>query len=339
MNQDSDKSAAARPEKSAPVAAIGPSQKLLFVALVLSAAAILFALWLYFFALSKAQAEIHSLQAKVQTGETELVQVQSTRRSNDQRVIDMSARQGVLRDELLAQAQRLALIESAVQEQEDIRQEGHRQLRLDEVELLLVIAKARLELAGDQSSALKAYRLAEQVLLGLNEPNLLNLHQSLQQEIEAIESLPADPRVQANQYLDELQVFIDHHSEPAKRQSTSSPEQSLFDKLLHRLVQVRDRQALELIAPQDRHHAQIAATLEIGLARTAMERRDLVALQQALNRLQQWLPRLIGDTDELKNAQTRITELETLNFEQSDPVVGGTLKLLKSVDRRRRSRS
>ena len=137
--------------------------------------------------------------------------IASLRRSQDalnQKLTDTRARTGLLRDEVLASTQRASLLEDSVRELSSVRQDGVAVLRLDEVELLLTLAQQRLRLAGDLAGAVRASELAAGVLASQNDPQLLDLRQTLDQELGALRALPPNPGAQAAGELDALEAVL-----------------------------------------------------------------------------------------------------------------------------------
>ena len=138
--------------------------------------------------------------------------------------------------------QRSALLEDSLREMADDRREGAEALRLDEADLLLTLAAQRLQLAGDVPGAIRATELADSVLSSLRDPALLNLRQSLAQELAALRAMPKDPKALANGELDALEAVLPQlaaggPAKPAAARTNKSA--SGFQRLLDALVQVR----------------------------------------------------------------------------------------------------
>src|SRR3546814_16964724 len=82
-------------------------------------------------------------------------------------------------------------------------------LRLDEAELLLVMALERLDLANDRAAAERAYVLAEAIFSDVANPRFVSLKQTLAQELAALRATPEDPRKRALAELDALDAPLD----------------------------------------------------------------------------------------------------------------------------------
>ncbi len=267
----------------------------------------------------------------------EVEQLLRTMRRNqqtqEQKLSDIGARQSVVRDEVLAVSQRSALLEEGIDALSENRRDGERALRVDEIELLLSFAKARLELAHDRAGALRAYALADQLLDSLTEPQFVNVRQTLAQEVAMLNAMAADPKLTLAGELDALEASLPElEAAPALTDdSRNSPDG--WQRLLNALVQVRDKGERDLIAPADRDRARMALALDISLARLALERRDQGALQGALQRIDGWLRRLFVDSPSLRERRSRLTELSSKALSQELPTLGTTLKQLRQIER------
>ncbi len=257
-----------------------------------------------------------------------------------QRLTDTSVRTGLLRDEVLGVTQRLGLLEDSVRELSSSRRDGEAALRLDEAELLLTFAQQRLQLANDLPGAIKATELADGVLSSQRDPALLNLRQTLAQELSALKAMPKDPRAVAAGELDALEAVLPALSAggPARAATLAdTPRGSGLQRLLDALVQVRPSGEQDLLSPADRSAGEAALQLEIALARTALEQSNEVAFRLALKRMDSWLRRLYADGPLLRERREHLKKLGTLTLVYQLPVAGSTLEQLHSLQRGRRS--
>jgi len=280
-----------------------------------------------------------ALDARLLQAEAALATLRRNQEAINQRLTDGSARTGLLRDEVLGITQRSALIEDSVRELASHRREGETSLRLDEAELLLTLASQRLQLAGDVPAAIRATELADGVLANERDPALLNLRQSLAQELGALRALPPDPAALAAGELDALEAALPQLSaggpaQPASQGEEASPG-SGFDRLLNALVQVRPSGEQDLLTPADRGAGEAALALEIALARTALQRRDVAAWRASLQRMDSWLRRLYADGALLRSSRERLKKLGQMPLRQDLPVAGSTLELVHALQRER----
>jgi uroporphyrin-3 C-methyltransferase len=280
-----------------------------------------------------------ALDSRLLATETGLGGVRRTQEALVQRLADNRARTDLLRDEVLGVSQRAGLLEDSVRELSDTRQDAAAALRLDEAELLLTIASERLRLGRDLAGAVHATELADGVLSALNDPALLNLRQSLAQELAALRALGPDPASEAAGRLDALEAALPQLAAagPARPARTNAdPRAGGFERLLDALVQVRPSGEQDLLSPTDRGAGEAALHLELALARTALERRDETAFRASLVRLDSWLRRLYADGALRRAQQAQVARLRAQPLARTLPIAGSTLVELRSLRQRRR---
>jgi uroporphyrin-3 C-methyltransferase len=245
-----------------------------------------------------------------------------------QRLSDAAAGSQVLRDEVLGVGERAALLEQSVARIASPRAQGEQALRLDEAELLLTIGQQQIELSSDVGSALHAYTLADGTLAGSTDPSVLNLRQSLAQEIAALRALPPDPRANLAGQLDAFEASL--LAQPFAEVSRNAGRASVFDRVVGSMVEVRRSEQQDLLDPSARDAALTAVRLELTLARLALARRDAEAFRTALARIESWLPRLFApDTVARQRAQLATIQRAPLKIEL--PMLGGTLAELRRL--------
>lgn len=273
-----------------------------------------------------------ALDARLLEAEQALATLRRTHQGLDQRLTDTSARTGLLRDEVLGVGQRAAILEDNLRELSAQASEGREALRLDEAELLLSLAQARLAIAGDVEGAIRATVMARDTLAPLTDPQFISLRQTLGQELSALRALPADPRRVAAGELDALQSSLGSLASraPGVLPGTGGSG-SRWQRLLDAIVQVRPSSAQDLISPSDRATGEAALGLELALARTALDRRDEASFRAGLERIDQWLQRLYAETDTLRAQRERLAALAGLSLTPDLPVQGAGLQQLRSL--------
>jgi uroporphyrin-3 C-methyltransferase len=237
---------------------------------------------------------------------------------------------------MLGVGQRAALLEDSVRELSSSKRDAAQSLRLDEAELLLTMASERLQLAGDMNGAIRATALADGVLSSMRDPALLNLRQTLAQELAAMRALPKDPRVDAAGELNALEAMLPQlaASGPARPASSdAAPSGSGVQRLLDALVQIRPSGEQDLLSPADRSAGEAALLLEIALARTALDRGDQAAFRASVQRMDSWLRRLYADGPLLRERRARLQKLSTLPLTVDLPIAGSTLQQLRELQR------
>ncbi|MEO8160308.1 MAG: uroporphyrinogen-III C-methyltransferase [Arenimonas sp.] len=273
--------------------------------------------------------------------ESTLENSRRTQEAQEQRQVDTRARTGLLRDEVLALTQRASLIEDSVRDAAAGSRDGVAALRLDEAELLLTIAQQRLELSGDLAGTIRATELAEGVLSTQRDPALLDLRQTLAQELAALRALPASPRAAAAGELDALEAMLPRLAATdalgAGRARAPGEPVGGVQRLLDSLVQVRRSGGQDLLSPADREAGGAALGLELALARRALADGDQTAFQRAIPRIDAWLLRLYPDGAALGERRARLAKLRQLELRYSLPIAGASLKQLQALQHERRS--
>jgi uroporphyrin-3 C-methyltransferase len=261
--------------------------------------------------------------------EERLAALRRDQRSQVQRLQQSDATNRVLRDELLGIGQRAALLEDSVSKLADPDRHGAQALRLDELELLLVTAQQRLQLAADLEGTRRAYALAAGVLDGIDDPAYLSLRQTLGQERAALEALDADPVRTAAGRLDVFAARLTAMPQHAEPEGASRAP--WLQRLLSRFIDVRRSDRARLQVPSERAAGEDALQIELTLARAALERRDAKAWQAALLRAEYWLPRLWPDSPTLQARRHELQALRRLPLALPLPVLGSTLEQLRSM--------
>lgn len=275
-----------------------------------------------------------ALDSRLLQAEATLASLQRTQATFSQRLTDTRARTNLLRDEVLGVTQRSALIEDSVRELSSSRHPGEMALRLDETELLLTLAQQRLLLAHDLAGALRATELADGTLSSLNDPTLINLRQTLAQELNALRRLPKDPQAIAADELDQLEIMLPQLSAGYPAQPVKpNPlvQNSGFQRLLNALIQVRPSGEQDLLSPADHSAGEAALSLEIALARTALDRHDQAAFRQSIKRMDQWLQRLYANSPLLRERRARLKKIAVLTLSYRPPLAGSTLEELQTL--------
>lgn len=248
-------------------------------------------------------------------------------RGHSQRLQQADATNRVLRDELIGMGQRATVLEDQVAKLADANRLGAQALRLDEAELLLTMGEQRMRLAGDLDGARRAYALAAGVLQGVDSPAALNLRQALAQERAALDTLDIDPGIEALAGLDAFARALPPDDAAPAQGTTIDAAAPWWERVLARLVQVRRADEALAISAHDRAAARIGLELELSLARTAAERRDVAAYRAALTRAEAWLPRLWPEGGGRRKALER---LRALPLAADMPTLGSTLQLLRA---------
>ena len=281
---------------------------------------------------ARAQHE-HEAQAQAERHATALEQrldaLRQEQRAQAKRLQQAETTNRVLRDELLGIGQRAALLEDSVSQLADPDRGGAQSLRLDELELVLGLARQRLQLAGDLDGARRGYALAAGLLDGIHDPAWLSLRQTLAQERSALDALGADPRAIAAGRLEAFAASLP--ALPITVASRGDEALPWWRRAFARVIDVRHADTAVAIEPGDRAAGLAALQLELTLARAAAERRDRDGYRQALERADGWTTRLWPDSPQLRERRARLRELRELPLAIDLPTLGTTLEQLRAM--------
>ncbi|WP_235872683.1 hypothetical protein [Pseudoxanthomonas winnipegensis] len=248
-------------------------------------------------------------------------------RAQSERIQDAAATNRVLRDEMLGLSQRGALLEDTVAKLADSTRQGAAALRLDQTELELHLAAQRLTIAGDLPGAQQAYALAADTLAGLDDPRVLNLKQSLEQERAAVVRLGAGPKAQALQRLDAASAAL---AQLPRQVPVDPATRPAWQRVLAPLVDVRPSGARVAVVPAQRAAFDNALQLELTLARAAAERHDAAGFGAAVLRAAGWVPRLWPATPQASALERQLRQIAALPLQPQIPELGSTLAQLQA---------
>lgn len=207
-----------------------------------------------------------ALEERVNTVERTLSGTTSQSNLLLQRLNDADQVNRSLREELLAQDQRVRDLEGAVGRLSEKTLSGQDAMRLDETESLLRMGAERYNLFHDAQGAAQAFALAGQTLAGVSDNTFKNVQQSIDAEHEALsKSQTADP---AQQLDSVMQLRNDLPNLPLKPLDEPTAQESVG-------VWARIRRALAGVI---QIHRDNGAPVDIADARLA---RELVALDLA----------------------------------------------------------
>ncbi len=262
---------------------------------------------------------------------TSLASLRREQHALAQRFSDLASTDRVLRDEVLGVGERAVLLEQSVARIAGPRAQGEQALRLDEADLLLTIGQQQLQLLGDVPSALHAYALADATLAASPDANLLDLRQTLVQEIAALRALPADPRATLSGQLDAMQAALDVAPSLTATPVGTGARKPLLDRMLGNMVSVQHRDTGDLLGPSAREAGMTGLRLEFTIARLALERRDARAFEVSLTRIDAWLPRLFAKGGARQQAQSQLTRMRAQPLRIDLPVLGSSLDALRRL--------
>lgn len=273
-----------------------------------------------------------ALDARLLRTEQQLQRVQRLQQSLEKKLADTQSRTGLLRDEVLGVNQRAAILEENIREMAKQQNNSRQSVQLEALELLLVLADARIDVDGDLPGALRAMRLANEVASDIRDSQMINVRQSLLQEMQAMSSASDRKPIAAGE-LDALEATLPQLAArlPGQTDTTNKPDRNGFQRLLDAMVQVRSADEQSLLGANDRSAAEAALALEIALARSALNKRDNTSFQASVRRMDSWLKRLYADGPVLRERREKLSALAKQDIRLNVPTAGSSLQLLRSM--------
>lgn len=272
-----------------------------------------------------------ALDRRLLVTEQQLTRLEQERAALQQRLAESANRTNLLRDEVLGVSERAALIEDSVQQLSRSDRSAMDSLRLNEAELLLIIARERWQLSGDLAGTLQATELASTAINGLKDPQWLTLRQTVTRELAAYRAIEADPRAIARGELDALEALLPQLPAANGNGAETEPEPYGFERLLKALIRIQPTGQQTLIAPAERQAAQTALALEIANARTALQLRQSAEFKNSARRIDQWLLRLYADGKVLQERRQRLQQAADAPLSIALPEAGSTLSELQRL--------
>ncbi len=277
-----------------------------------------------------------ALDARLLSTEQQLQRALRLQQSLEKKLADAQSRTGLLRDEVLGVNQRAAILEENVREMAKEQNDSKQSVQLEALELLLILADARIRVDGDLQGALRAMRLANEVASDMRDSQMINMRQSLLQEMQAMSSV-SDRKPLAAGELDALEASLPQLSArlPGQTDTASKTNRNGFQRLLDAMVQVRSADEQSLLGANDRSAAEAALFLEIALARSALDKRDNTGFQASVRRIDIWLKRLYADGPVLRERREKLALLAKQDIRLNVPTAGSSLQLLRSISLQR----
>lgn len=277
-----------------------------------------------------------ALDARLLSTEQQLQRAQRLQQSLEKKLADAQSRTGLLRDEVLGVNQRAAILEENVREMAKEQNSSRQSVQLEALELLLILADARINVDGDLPGALRAMRLANEVASDIRDSQMINVRQSLLQEMQMLSSATDRKPIAAGE-LDALEATLPQLAArlPGQTDAASKTERNGFQRLLDAMVQVRSADEQSLLGANDRSAAEAALSLELALARSALNKRDNYNFQASIRRIDSWLKRLYADGPVLRERRAKLSALAKQDIRLNLPTSGSSLQLLRSMSTQR----
>jgi uroporphyrin-III C-methyltransferase len=273
-----------------------------------------------------------ALDARLLNTEQQLQRTQRQQQNLEKKLNDSQSRNSLMRDELLAVNQRASLLEENLRQVASDQSKSRISVQFEELESLLILSDTRLNVEGDLVGALRALRLANETAADFGDTRMINLKQSVLQEMQALSELK-DPKPAAFAELNALELALPQFSArlPGQSEVKSRQSQNGFQRLLDAMVQVRSADEQSLLGSSDRSAGEAALAMEISLARSTLNKRDNEGFQASIRRIQSWLKRLYADGPMLRERLGKLSSLSRTDIRINSNLAGSSLQLLRSI--------
>jgi len=227
---------------------------------------------------------------------------------------------------------------------------------LSEVEYLMLIANHSLRLSRDVNTALIALESADQRLLDLGDPGVIDIRKTIADEVVQLKGVPSIdiPGLAAQltsliKQVEELPVkhnklpefnqedyLLREKGEPSaldKAKTKAEEAARKFVKELENLVAFRSSKGdvHPLIAPKEKYFLQQNLILKLESARSALLSQQQAMYQSLLAEAKAWLETyFVADSSQVKNLHKLIGTLEGAKISPKLPDISFSLKALKS---------
>jgi len=257
-----------------------------------------------------------------------------------------SSRQDTFND-LAKLNQRLAAMEQSVASLQGMPTQTRDHWIRAEVEYLLGIANARLQLARDVPTAATALRLADSRLSGLDDPALLEVRREIRRELMELDGVAIPDTQGIALTLGNLAASVAKFplARRGNTQETSNKpeaaEQSGWDRAVRSvshamrdLVNVRksDEPVTPLLSPAEEYFLLRNLELKLEASRLALLTGDETSYRESLRSARRWLGTHYDVSDNsVSSAIDTLADLEMRNIHPALPDISNSLRQLRNL--------
>ncbi len=220
---------------------------------------------------------------------------------------------------------------------------------LAEAEYYMQIANAQLQLANNPELARVALAHADERILQLADPRLINIRQALSDELRALDIIDKPDTVGTSLTLASLARIVD--SLPLRQETLEREQQTTqidaelsgvdravasFKNAVSGVVTVRrtDEAMQPLIAPEARYFLRANLALQLQAARLALLRGEESIFRQSLDDADAWLSEYyVPDSAGVQSARASIAEIRGSTHSVAMPDISLSLRLLRQFNR------
>ncbi len=267
------------------------------------------------------------------------------------------AREAELANQMREAEAKLTLLEtrqSESQTQQDSLEALYREiaptrdeLALNEVEQVLLLASQQLAIAGNVQAALAALQLAEAKLARVDRPQLVSFRRALSRDIDRLKSVPFVDVAGISLKLDQALASIESlplakdERLPAPAAAVTPVEEPRWRRLLRDVweetrslvrVEVADRQAAPLVAPQQQYFLRENLRLRLLAARIALLSRDDTGFKSDVTAANAWVKQYFDTrTKTVQTLSTMLAQLAATPMPSDLPDVTASLNALHAI--------
>jgi uroporphyrin-3 C-methyltransferase len=217
---------------------------------------------------------------------------------------------------------------------------------LAEAEYYMQIANAQLQLAGNPHLAMLALRMADERLVQLGNPALIEVRTAVADELAALDVMDKPDIEGATLTLSSLAQVVDSlplkDRDRAKNESsndTDTEELSGVDRAvasvkdaMSGLIKITppDHSATPLVTPDAVYFLRTNLTLQIQVARLALLRGETAVFEQSLNDASSWLNQYFDtESTQVQAALKTVDDISGGQFAIAAPDISNSLRLLR----------
>lgn len=219
--------------------------------------------------------------------------------------------------------------------------------RLAEVEYLLTVANHRLNLVQDRTTAIAVFETADERLLAIGDPGLLNVRKAIADELNMLRGI-SEPDITgmalrlsslANE-IEKLPLIYKERVDLAtgktqipKPESWSEVPAAMWKEIKNLVVIRRHQQPTEpLIPPAEAWFLHQNLRLKLEQAQLALLRRDTALFRENLEEARTWIQTFFDeDSAAVKSAITTLDTQAKVELKLDIPDVSGSLRELRRL--------
>ncbi len=240
---------------------------------------------------------------------------------------------------------RMSTLESSVASLAGISQNARDAWLIAEAEYYMQIANAQLQLANNPQLATLALRMADERIVQMANPALIDVRRAISDELAALEVMEKPDLAGATLTLASLAQVVEslplasdaeageQASPPADdEQSGLSRAWSSMKRAMSGLVRVTppDKAKLALVSPDAEMFLRSNLALQLQSARLALLRGEQAVFEQTLDDTSALLTRYFdGNSAQVASAQATLVEIRSNIFTTQAPDISGSLQLLR----------